>query len=49
LGRTRELTIKDLWNGGKYKLVVAGRKGYAEQTIEMESLAGKEDNDEDGD
>src|ERR1700760_4038179 len=25
LGRTRELTIKDLWNGGKYKLVVAGK------------------------
>jgi hypothetical protein len=47
LGRTRELTIKDLWKGGKYKLVVAGNKGYTQQTIEMETVEGKEDDDGD--
>jgi hypothetical protein len=27
LGRTRELTIKDLWDQGKYRVVVHGPKG----------------------
>jgi hypothetical protein len=47
LGRTRELTIKDLWNGGKYQLSVADRKGSPAHTIEMKTVPGAED--EDGD
>ncbi|KAF2424429.1 hypothetical protein EJ08DRAFT_595227 [Tothia fuscella] len=33
LGRTRELTIKDLWNGGQYKVQTADRKGNLEREI----------------
>lgn len=45
LGRTRELTIKDLWNGGKYQLSVADRKGAPAHTIEMKVVPGEEDED----
>ena len=43
LGRTREITLKDLWNGGKYRLSVAGKNSNLEKVIEMEALEGKED------
>jgi hypothetical protein len=37
LGRTREVTIKDLWNGGKYKFNVSdGGKVISMETIEGE-------------
>ena len=46
LGRTREITLKDLWKGGKYKLSVAGKNSAIEKVIEMETLEGKDDEDE---
>ncbi|KAF2668682.1 hypothetical protein BT63DRAFT_282984 [Microthyrium microscopicum] len=49
LGRTRELTIKDLWKGGKYKLMVATGKGYPSHSIEMETLPGKDDDEDEDD
>lgn len=35
LGRTRELTIKDLWNQGKYRIVVRDTKGRESGTVEF--------------
>ena len=46
LGRTRELTIKDLWGKGKYRFEVAGPKGTVERRVSMEVEAGKEDDEE---
>lgn len=36
LGRTREVTIKDLWKGGKYKIVSRNGKGSAEKEVSFE-------------
>lgn len=36
LGRTRELTIKDLWNNGKYKISLEGSAGKPQQNITFE-------------
>jgi hypothetical protein len=36
LGRTRELTIKDLWHGGKYNVTTSDRKGNVEKKITFE-------------
>lgn len=33
LGRTRELTLKDLWNGGEYNLKVKDKKGTVDKTV----------------
>ncbi|KAJ5887838.1 hypothetical protein N7495_007879 [Penicillium taxi] len=46
LGRTRELTIKDLWNQGKYRVVVKDTKGRESGTVEF-SVAEREGDDED--
>lgn len=35
LGRTRELTIKDLWDQGKYRVVVRDNKGRESGTVEF--------------
>ncbi|CAI7655927.1 unnamed protein product [Penicillium manginii] len=35
LGRTRELTIKDLWNQGKYRIVVRDNRGNESGTVEF--------------
>ncbi|CAG8939504.1 unnamed protein product [Penicillium salamii] len=35
LGRTRELTIKDLWNNGKYRVVVRDNHGRESGTVEF--------------
>lgn len=35
LGRTRELTIKDLWDQGKYRVVVRDTKGRESGTVEF--------------
>ncbi|KAJ8609083.1 hypothetical protein MRB53_039282 [Persea americana] len=35
LGRTRELTIKDLWNQGRYKMEMRDQKGQIKGHIEM--------------
>jgi hypothetical protein len=49
--RTKELTLKDLWNGGKYKLTTLNKQGKPEQTLLVEKVeeTGKDDDeDEDG-
>ncbi|KAF2746641.1 hypothetical protein M011DRAFT_487058 [Sporormia fimetaria CBS 119925] len=48
LGRTKELTFKDLWDGGKYKITVRDRKGGVQSEVEMETVEGKKDDDDDG-
>lgn len=35
LGRTREVTVKDFWHGGKFKAVVRDRKGRESGTLEI--------------
>lgn len=35
LGRTREVTIKDLWDQGKYKIVVRDNRGRESGTVEF--------------
>lgn len=46
LGRTRELTIKDLWDQGKYKVVVRDTKGRESGTVEF-SVKERENEDDD--
>ncbi|KAJ5137295.1 hypothetical protein N7526_003528 [Penicillium atrosanguineum] len=46
LGRTRELTIKDLWNQGKYRIVVRDTKGRESGTVEF-AVAESENESED--
>lgn len=46
LGRTRELTIKDLWDQGKYKAVVRDTKGRESGTVEF-SVMEREGGDDD--
>ncbi|SMY24319.1 unnamed protein product [Zymoseptoria tritici ST99CH_1A5] len=48
LGRTRELTIKDLWHGGKYRVKTEGWKGQATGglTFEVEKPPEEEDKDD---
>jgi hypothetical protein len=48
LGRTKELTFKDLWEGGKYKITTKDHKGNVMGEVEMETVEGKKDEDEDG-
>lgn len=38
LGRTKELTFKDLWDGGKYKVTRRNWKGEVEGEVEMETV-----------
>ncbi|KAI9692524.1 MAG: hypothetical protein M1822_006755 [Bathelium mastoideum] len=47
LGRTREITIKDLWNKGKYHFSTSNAKAGIERKVTMEVEAGKEDNEDD--
>jgi len=49
LGRTRELTIKDLWNGGKYKVTTQNAKGNVDRNITFEVQPGKEEEKDDDD
>lgn len=46
LGRTRELTIKDLWDQGKYRFVMRDNKGNENGTVEF-SVAEREGQDDD--
>ncbi|CAO2653274.1 Nn.00g026850.m01.CDS01 [Neocucurbitaria sp. VM-36] len=46
LGRTKELTFKDLWDGGKYKITTRNKKGEVEGAVEMETVGGKKDEDD---
>ena len=45
LGRTRELTIKDLWNSGQYKVSVRDSKDRHERSIlfKVEPKPGSDD------
>lgn len=45
LGRTRELTIKDLWDQGKYRVVVRDTKGRESGTVEF-SVAERAEKDD---
>lgn len=49
LGRTRELTIKDLWDGGKYRITTRNAKGAIEKMISFEVEEKKEGADSDDD
>lgn len=49
LGRTRELTIKDLWNSGKYKVTTMNKKGSIESSVHMEVVPGEQDDDDEQD
>jgi hypothetical protein len=42
LGRTREVTIKDLWNGGRYKIVAKGARGVVDKELSIEAEIAKE-------
>jgi hypothetical protein len=46
LGRTRELTIKDLWDNGKYRVVVRDNHGRESGTVEF-AVAEREGEDQD--
>jgi hypothetical protein len=45
LGRTKELTFKDLWEGGKYRFTTRDRKGVEKET-EVETVEGEKEDDE---
>ena len=47
LGRTRELTIKDLWDGGRYKFAVKDGRGRAEREVSMVTEKPESDDDND--
>lgn len=59
LGRTREVTLKDLWNGGKYNFTVKDSKGRTDKTLTFDvsrgfkgihgdETEGDDDDDEEG-
>ncbi|KAG0639478.1 hypothetical protein HOY80DRAFT_1044986 [Tuber brumale] len=41
LGRTKELTIKDLWYGGKYNMTVKNYKGHIEKSVHFDVTRGE--------
>ena len=43
LGRTRELTIKDLWDSSKYSITTKNAQGQVERTTLMEIIAPSDD------
>lgn len=45
LGRTRELTVKDFWNQGKYKVTMKDHKGRDNGTLEFGVLESEKDDD----
>lgn len=47
LGRTKELTFKDLWDGGKYRITTRNTKGEVQGQVEMETVEGKKEDDDD--
>lgn len=49
LGRTKELTFKDLWDGGKYRLTTMNKKGEPQGAVEWETVEGKKDDDDEKD
>ncbi|KAF1972013.1 hypothetical protein BU23DRAFT_169686 [Bimuria novae-zelandiae CBS 107.79] len=49
LGRTKELTFKDLWEGGKYKITTKDKKGNEVGTVEMETVSPADEDEDVGD
>ncbi|KAE8328783.1 hypothetical protein BDV39DRAFT_173282 [Aspergillus sergii] len=47
LGRTRELTIKDLWNQGKYQLAMRDPKGRDNGVAEFSVVEGQKEDEDD--
>jgi hypothetical protein len=47
LGRTKELTFKDLWEGGKYRFTTRDKEGGVRRVVEVETVEGKGDGDDD--
>lgn len=47
LGRTKELTFKDLWEGGKYRVTSRDAKGVVSGSVEVESVEKPGDDDDD--
>jgi hypothetical protein len=47
LGRTKELTFKDLWDGGKYKLTTRNKEGRETGSVEMETVEKPEEDEDD--
>lgn len=45
LGRTRELTVKDFWNGGKFRVTTRDSNGKETGTVEIGVLEKAEDDD----
>ena len=48
LGRTRELTIKDLWDKGKYRITTSDSKGRLDKSISFETLKPQKPGDDNG-
>ncbi|KAK6353723.1 hypothetical protein TWF730_008152 [Orbilia blumenaviensis] len=50
LGRTREITLKDLWESGKYEFTMRNAKGYTDKVITFTATPAEksDDGDEDG-
>ncbi|KAF2850124.1 hypothetical protein T440DRAFT_451235 [Plenodomus tracheiphilus IPT5] len=46
LGRTKELTFKDLWEGGKYRVTTRDAKGVVSGGLEVETVEGKKGDDD---
>jgi hypothetical protein len=49
LGRTKELTFKDLWEGGKYRFTVRDHKNRVQSEVEMVTVEGEKKDDDDDD
>ncbi|KAJ4336136.1 hypothetical protein N0V95_008697 [Ascochyta clinopodiicola] len=49
LGRTKELTFKDLWEGGKYRLTTRDQRGEVSGSVEVETVEKPGDDDDDDD
>ncbi|KAK2743649.1 hypothetical protein FQN57_004758 [Myotisia sp. PD_48] len=47
LGRTRELTVKDFWNQGKFKAVIRDQKGRETGTLEIGVVKPEGEDDDD--
>lgn len=45
LGRTRELTVKDFWNQGKYKVTIRDRKGREHGHLDFGVAESEKDDD----
>ncbi|KAF3904363.1 hypothetical protein AA313_de0208505 [Arthrobotrys entomopaga] len=47
LGRTREITLKDLWESGKYEFTMRNAKGYTDKIISFTATPAEKEKDGD--